>query len=257
MPRHATRNPPRYVVESDYSYDRPHAVVNVQTGEQVGRRYATKQKAIDLAEAENASASRPRRESFMYAYMPNGRAQRAGRKSARNGDGDAKLPKIMYKGGLWLPADYVKPKKFKVAYSETYAKGVAEITAKVGKTTIGRIKASGFLPHEERLAYPPNFALNFQDGVCREGYVAACNAVGRKLGYWIVDWVQVVPEFQHLGIGVELYVRAVRAAATHGCVLAVSACTEAPTSDEAYRVWRSEAFRSRVTMFGKWVAWGG
>jgi hypothetical protein len=56
----------------------------VQTGEQVGRRYATKQKAIDLAEAENASASRPRRESFMYADMPNGRAQRAGRKSARN-----------------------------------------------------------------------------------------------------------------------------------------------------------------------------
>jgi hypothetical protein len=86
MPRHATRNPPRYVVESDYSYDRPHAVVNVQTGEQVGRRYATKQKAVDLAEAENASAARPRRESFMYAYMPNGR------KSARNGCGCGKRP---------------------------------------------------------------------------------------------------------------------------------------------------------------------
>lgn len=256
MPRHATRNPPRYFVETDHSYDRPYAVVDSRTGDVIDRRYATRQKAVDLAAAENEAAARPRSESFAYAYMPNGR--RAARKSRRNGDGEAKRPTTSpYKGGLWLPADYVKPKKFKVAYSETYAKGIATIDAKVGKTTIGRIQASGFLPHEERLAYPPNFALNFLDGVCREGYVAACAAVGTKLGYWIVDFVQIVPEFQRLGIGVELYVRAVKAAATHGCVLAVSACTEAPTSDEAFRVWRSEAFRGRVTMFGKWIAWGG
>ena len=85
MPLHATRNPPRYYVETDHSHDRPYAVVDSRTGDVIDRRYATRQKAVDLAAAENEAASRPRRsEPFAYAYMPNGRAQRAGRKSARN-----------------------------------------------------------------------------------------------------------------------------------------------------------------------------
>ena len=74
MPRHATRNPPRYFVETDHSYDRPYAVVDSRTGDVIDRRYATRQKAVDLAAAENEAASRPRRsESFAYAYVPNGR----------------------------------------------------------------------------------------------------------------------------------------------------------------------------------------
>lgn len=77
MPRHATRNPPRYFVETDHSYDRPYAVVDSRTGDVIDRRYATRQKAVDLAAAENEAAARPRRsESFAYAYMPNGSAQR-------------------------------------------------------------------------------------------------------------------------------------------------------------------------------------
>lgn len=88
MPRHATRNPPRYFVETDHSYDRPYAVVDSRTGDVIDRRYATRQKAVDLAAAENEAAARPHRsESFAYAYMPNGSAQRRkpARKSSRNG----------------------------------------------------------------------------------------------------------------------------------------------------------------------------
>lgn len=155
---------------------------------------------------------------------------------------------------LKLPKGFVLPPDPKPVYSDD---GKAIVQAKVGRVVVGRIAVSGFTPSQEKQLYPPSFKKVFGEGPCLADYEAACAAVGRPLGYYIPDYVEVVPELQGKGVGAGLYVRASQLAAKNDCLLVASPCVGVPMSPSAAKVWSSKTFRSAVRMFGPWISWGG
>lgn len=74
----AARNGARFTIETDHGLQRPYAVIDSHTGEQVGGRFASRSNAEELRDAENASVRS--RSAPQHAYLPNGtRAQRIAR----------------------------------------------------------------------------------------------------------------------------------------------------------------------------------
>lgn len=74
----AARNGARFTIETDHGLQRPYAVIDSRTGEQVGGRFASRSNAEELRDAENASVRS--RSAPQHAYLPNGtRAQRVAR----------------------------------------------------------------------------------------------------------------------------------------------------------------------------------
>lgn len=92
---------------------------------------------------------------------------------------------------------------------------------------------------------------------CLGDYEAACKSLGRQMDMWTMDFVEVLdPTLLNTGLGIELYVAAVKWLAPKNGVLMPHACFGVPTSPSASLVWKSSRFRSRVRMWG-YVAYGG
>ena len=79
------------------------------------------------------------------------------------------------------------------------------------------------------------------------------------LDLYVVDFATVRSTHRGEGLGTELYVRAIEAAAERGGAVAPGACHSGfrSTNSSALRVWSSSTLQSRVTVWDGRLAWGG